>query len=340
MRAYRLAVGTMATVIAAGSWAAVGSGQQQQPSISAQLPGAPLSGKGEAVYPAVEGWGPNKDGDNVIMVGYYNRNRDQVIDVPIGPNNRIEPGGPDFGQPTHFEPGRHYGVIGVKVPKDFGNKKLTWTLVSNGQTTTVQLSLNPPYWVDFYKNPSTGNTPPVIRFAPGGPEFSGPPFGIASTFTATVNQPFELTAYVSDKPHTYDPEEGLPASARSQPGAGRGAAAGGAGRGRGAAAAPNFDLAGAAPAIGRRNPGEGGPRPDITLQWKLHRGPAPIKVADATIRMNNEGNINKVHEAKTTVTFSAPGEYVLRGQANDETGDGGGGDLCCWTDALVKVTVK
>ncbi len=63
-------------------------------------------------------------------------------------------------------------------------------------------------------------------------------------------------------------------------------------------------------------------------------------MADATIRMNNNGNVNMIHEAKTTVTFSAPGEYMLRAQANDETGDGGGGDLCCWSDALVKVTVK
>ncbi len=342
MRAYRLAVAGMATVIAVGSWATVGIGQQ--PSISSQLPGAPLSARGEAVYPAVEGWGPHKDGQNVIMVGYYNRNRDQVIDIPIGPNNRIEPGGPDMLQPTHFEPGRHYGVIGIPVPKDFGNKKLTWTLVVNGQTVNVQLSQNPPYWVDFFKNPSTGNTPPVIRLSQNGPELSGPPIGIAANYTATVNQPLELKAWVSDKPETYDPEEGLPESARTRArSGGDGAAArAGAGRGRGAAPAPNFDLSSAAPNGPQRNRGGeiGGPRPDITLQWKQHRGPAPIKVADATIRMNNNGNVNMIHEAKTTVTFSAPGEYMLRAQANDETGDGGGGDLCCWSDALVKVTVK
>lgn len=338
MKAYRVAVVVFATVIAAGSWVSVGRGQQQIPSISSQLPGAPLSAQGEAVYPAVEGWGPNKDGDNVIMVGYYNRNRDQVIDIPIGPNNRIEPGGPDFGQPTHFEPGRHYGVIGIKVPKDFGNKKLTWTIVANGHTSTVQLSLNPPYWVDFYQNPSTGNTPPVVRLAANGPAFSGPPFGIATSLTATVNQPLELKAWVADKPQTYDPEEGLPAASRTNRPAGGAARA----RGRGAApAAPNFDLSGAAQTGPRRGaPGEGGARPDVSLAWKLHRGPAPIKVADAVIRMDNAGDINKVHEAKTMVTFSQPGEYVLRGQANDETGDGGGGDLCCWTDVLVKVTVR
>ena len=44
--------------------------------------------------------------------------------------------------------------------------------------------------------------------------------------------------------------------------------------------------------------------------------------------------------ATTTVTFSAQGDYVLRAQANDVSGDGGNGFQCCWTNALVKVAVK
>ena len=34
------------------------------------------------------------------------------------------------------------------------------------------------------------------------------------------------------------------------------------------------------------------------------------------------------------------GEYILRVQVNDATGEGGGGFQCCWTNAHVKVTVK
>jgi hypothetical protein len=45
-------------------------------------------------------------------------------------------------------------------------------------------------------------------------------------------------------------------------------------------------------------------------------------------------------EAAATATFGAPGEYVLRAQVNDESGDGGGGDQCCWTTAHVRVSVK
>ena len=42
----------------------------------------------------------------------------------------------------------------------------------------------------------------------------------------------------------------------------------------------------------------------------------------------------------STATFSAPGEYILRLQANDSTGEGGGGFQCCWTNTHVRVTVK
>ena len=47
----------------------------------------------------------------------------------------------------------------------------------------------------------------------------------------------------------------------------------------------------------------------------------------------------KTGTATAAATFSAPGEYTLRLQANDATGDGGGGFQCCWTTAYVKVTV-
>ena len=86
-------------VVASGALAA---GRAQNP-----LPLEPLGVRGEAVFPALEGWYPNADGTFTILLGYYNRNTAQILDIPIGPNNRIEPGGPDQGQPTHFLPRRH-----------------------------------------------------------------------------------------------------------------------------------------------------------------------------------------------------------------------------------------
>jgi hypothetical protein len=340
MKGFRVAVATLATVIAVGSWGLVSAGQQTPSTLTATSAPPPVGlAEGLQVFPAVEGWGPLKDGQNAIEIGYYNRNKEQVIDVPIGPNNRIEPGGPDMGQPTHFEPGRHYGVFAIQVPKDFGNKKFTWTLVTNGQPTQIQLSLAPPYWVDFYKNAAKGNTPPVIKFAEGGPEYSGPPTAPALSLNATVGQPLPLTLWAKDRPDTYDPEEDLPADQRAAS-----ARATAAARGRGRGDAPNFDVSAAAGRPGpptRAGGGRGtGPQPDITVTWKVHRGASGVKFADEVIRLTNGGDFNKYVEAKTTATFTTAGDYMLRAQVNDKSGDGGGGEQCCWTNALVKVSVK
>jgi hypothetical protein len=40
------------------------------------------------------------------------------------------------------------------------------------------------------------------------------------------------------------------------------------------------------------------------------------------------------------VKFSEPGEYVLHVTANDYSGEGGGGFVCCWTTAMLKVSVS
>jgi hypothetical protein len=54
----------------------------------------------------------------------------------------------------------------------------------------------------------------------------------------------------------------------------------------------------------------------------------------------NKGDATLFVEATTMATFSAPGEYWLRAQINDSSGDGGGGDQCCWTTAHVVVNIK
>ena len=57
---------------------------------------------GQNIAPAYEGWEKNADGSFNLVFGYFNRNWDEEIDVPLGAANTIEPGGPDRGQPTHF----------------------------------------------------------------------------------------------------------------------------------------------------------------------------------------------------------------------------------------------
>jgi hypothetical protein len=354
MRASRLAVASVAAVIAVGAWVAVARAQLPQPQLPNVAAPLPLGARGEPIYPAFEGWGPLQDGQNAFLIGYKNDNTDQTLDIPIGPNNHMDPGGPDMLQPTHFEAGRAWGVFAVPVAKDFGAKNITWTLVANGRTTVVQFALKTPYWVDFYTNAAKGNTPPVIKFAANGPEMTGPPRGVAMTLNATVGQPLTLKLWAHDRANTYDPEDSLPPELRSR---GRGAAAAtptaaargaapdatGA-RGRGADA-QNFDFSAAVGrgATGGRAAGGGrggGPQPDVTVTWKIHRGSSPVKFADDVIRLFNKGDADAVMEATTTATFSAPGDYMLRAQVNDNSGDGGGGEQCCWTNALVRVNVK
>ena len=107
-----------AAFVVAAAFLVVAEAQQPQaprPNIPSGVLLEPLGITGEAIYPAFEGWGPLKDGTNVLLIGYFNRNK-EAVDIPIGPDNRIEPGGPDYGQPTHFHPGRQWGVFAIAVP--------------------------------------------------------------------------------------------------------------------------------------------------------------------------------------------------------------------------------
>jgi hypothetical protein len=104
--------------------------------------------KGQTVSPAYEGWWPNDDGSFTMFFGYMNSNWEEEFDVPIGPDNQIEPGGPDQGQPTHFYPRRNPFLFTVRVPKDFGSKELIWTLTSHGKTERAFASLKSDYQID------------------------------------------------------------------------------------------------------------------------------------------------------------------------------------------------
>jgi hypothetical protein len=161
------------------------------------LPIEPAREAGNTVTGAFEGWFKNADGTFSLLLGYYNRNQKQVVDLPIGPNNRIEPGGPDRGQPTHFLPGRAWGLFAVKVPADFGDGKITWTLVANGKTTVIPASLHKDYEISPFMEASVGNTPPSISFDEGGASAQGPQ-GITTATTAKVGVPLTLSVWVSD----------------------------------------------------------------------------------------------------------------------------------------------
>jgi hypothetical protein len=276
----------------------------------------PIKDSGQSVTGAFEGWYQNPDGTYNLLLGYMNRNGKETLDIPVGPNNRIEPGGPDQGQPTYFMTRRQWGVFTITVPKDFGNKKLTWTIVANGQSTSIPLNLNPLWVVEPLKDDATGNTPPVLRFEPNGTPFTGPPRGFAKTMTAKVSEPLVLDLWATDDGRI-PPERGGAASPTPAAATARGAAT------RGAAAAAARGIVAARATAGR-----------ATLSWSKFRGPGEVTFDPPRPMSDAEG------KATTSAKFSAPGEYILRIQANDATGDGGGGFQCCWTNAHIKVTVN
>src|SRR5687767_1221977 len=56
---------------------------------------------GQIVVPIFGGWTQNPDGSFEMVFSYFNRNWQEELDVPVGPDNNLqpEPFGPDAGQP-------------------------------------------------------------------------------------------------------------------------------------------------------------------------------------------------------------------------------------------------
>jgi hypothetical protein len=272
----------------ATSWAVAAGAQRPQ----ATLPLDPPRDRGTSITPAYEGWYPNPDGSFSLLIGYYNRNVKEALDIPAGPNNRIEPGPPDQGQPTHFEVGRQWGVFVVRVPKDFGTRAVTWTIVSNGETQSVPFTLNKGYPISPFKELGMGNQPPILAFSQGGAKVTGPPTGVSASLTGTVNRPITISVWVEDPK--------APGEAEAAP--------------LGSGLAPGSVAA---------------------VSFHEFRGPGRVTFDQVRVPVQKQGDM-----ISSTATFAAPGEYLVRVQANDESGEGGLGFQCCWTNTYVRVTVR
>jgi hypothetical protein len=264
---------------------------------------------GQTVAPAFEGWEKNPDGSYNMVFGYFNRNWDEHVHVPVGPNNSIEPGGPDRGQPTYFYPRRNRFHFKVRVPADFGKKELVWTLTTKGQTEKAYATLIPEYIIDnqlamldvgnFGRDPEGKdllNKAPTIQVE-----------GPAERKTA-VGTALNLSATASD--------DGVPKP--------RPAPRGGPGSPRGRSNALGLRVVwfvyrgdGAAASF---NPAQFKTYPDYRLNsnspWTPLWAPPPLP-ADGKFPV--------------AVTFNAPGTYVIRALAHD-------GGLSNFQDVTVTVT--
>jgi len=281
----RLRAGVSAAISAMGLIALV-SAQTPQITQSPDLPPTWIPdikfASGREVVPYFEGWIRNPDDSFDFIFGYYNRNQEQELAIPAGPENSVMPGGPDRGQPTYFLARRQSRVYRVRVPKDWGDKTLTWTVTANGHTEKVIARLVPAYEKSermMLTNNSTGtvfgeddpNQPPTITVAP--------------TLTGALNAGLTLTATVTDdglpKPRPVPtPKPAAPLSpdqARFQ---------------------SQRNSAGRARPVGTR------------VTWLEYRGPGKVTFEMPTVEVVGD-------KATTTARFSVPGTYTLFATASD-----------------------
>ena len=117
---------TGASLAIVAGWVVAAGAQRPQTT----LPLDPPRERGASITPAYEGWYPNPDGSFSMLIGYYNRNTKEALDIPVGPNNRVEPGGPDQGQPTLFRDRPAVGrVRRSRCRRTSATKAVTWTIV-------------------------------------------------------------------------------------------------------------------------------------------------------------------------------------------------------------------
>jgi hypothetical protein len=252
--------------------------------------GQTVVSSGDSVAPVFEGWEQNADGTYSLFFGYMNRNWDESVDVPLGPANRIEPGGPDQGQPTHFLPRRNRVVFSVTVPADFGNKEVVWTLTSRGRTERAYGTLLPVEIINdqVISMNSSGsgyipaNKPPEVRL------------NVPDSLSVTVGHPLNLSATVTD--------DGLP-RIRAAPGA-----------------SPN----------GQNRPPGRMSSLGLRVAWLQYRGPGSVTFTPAQFKVYQDPRSGSPWSEGWTpprvppdgifdvaATFSAPGSYVVRVLAHD-----------------------
>ena len=286
--------------------------------------------KGQPISAAYEGWEVDPDGAKYFLFGYENKNWEEEMDIPVGPDNGFQPGPADRGQPTHFFPRRNRYVFRVPVPSQFKETdELVWTLTTHGRTSKAYASLRPDLILDAVaKGNDTGssgmssspetraNKPPVIALEG------------SKNRTVKVGERLVLVAKVTD--------DGVPKATTEEQARNRtrrtvASVTSGAGPGSGAASASPET----APVdIWRVPPSQGSVRKSngLHFSWFHLRGPGPVEFDPPQIKTWEDLRVGANSpwapvwfappmppdgRVTTTVTFRAPGTYVLRGRADD-----------------------
>ena len=245
-----------------------------------------------------------------MIFGFANQNLEEQVNVPIGPNNKIEPAQFDGVQPTHFPVYRRPGFVGLQergsfaviLPADMADTEVVWTLNSGGKSYSVPGRATTPAYEMSAGERALGTLKPAIRFSINGPEATDPVGIYASPITTTVGSSVTLSAYVQDRGNRADYED-------------------------------NESLF-----------------YPLGTEWVLHQGPAEPNIETAKItgrdRAKEEGESgssgsNGWTEVTTQVTFPEPGDYVIRLRVDNFTApDSQFDNVCCWSNGYVPVTVN
>lgn len=294
--------------------------------------------KGQPISAAYEGWEVDPDGSKYFIFGYENKNWEEEMDIPVGADNGFQPGPTDRGQPTHFFPRRNRYVFRVPVPSQFSERdELVWTLNTHGRISKAYASLRLDFILDAVaKGNDTGasgmssspetraNKPPVV-------EIEG-----AKARTVKAGQPLVLVTKVFDDgvPRATTEEQARNRLRRNAESTNAAAAAArsGAGPGSGSVApsgetSPPVDL-------WRNPPSQGSVRKSngLHFSWFHYRGPGPVRFDPPQIKTWEDLRVGanspwapvwfpppmpSDNRLTTTVTFTVPGTYVLRGRADD-----------------------
>ncbi len=158
---------------------------------------------GQLVAPVFEGHYQNPDGTHTLVFGYHNLNTEEVVDIPLGPDNFIEPSQYDGMQPTHFDPvpsngaRRHWGVFTVVVPGDFGDRQVVWNLNHRGIEWSIPgHTRSPHYLLDAVDTDARNTHAAVMKFDPGDQGWRGRDGKVAEPVSARVGEPVELGVWV------------------------------------------------------------------------------------------------------------------------------------------------
>jgi len=252
---------------------------------------------GQGVQPIFEGWSHNADGSFEMWYGYYNKNFQEVIVVPVGNDNKILTGAvgtPDRGQPTVFLTRIRRMAFSVTVPADFGKKELIWSVTTKGETQKAvawlqrEWEIDPIYQGKMRSAESLKNKPPTMT--------------VTAPATASVSTPATLAATVVDDglptprktPRTSAVGQETPPSLKPLPDQ--------------AEIPTNVPGLGGGRGGGGGNAGLGPQAP--TVNWIVWRGPANATITPGTME-------TKEQKAEAKVTFTKPGTYVLRATGSD-----------------------